>query len=157
MLGGRAARIVPILAGLGHEQSTGHAPRQTAGVARFLDALREGVDRRKGHVVVVAGADMAHVGPRFGDPAPHDDAKRSALELVDRASLDLAATRDAGGFWEHVIRDLDERRVCGLAPIFSLLDVLAEPTRGEVIHYEQNVDPEDGSIVSHAAVALREV
>ena len=155
VLGDRPARVVPILAGLGDEQSSRKAPRATAAVARFLDALREGVAKRNGRVVVVAGADMAHVGPRFGDPAPHDAKKRGELETTDRASLDLAARADAPAFWEHVAADLDERRVCGLAPIFSLIDALPA-ARGELLHYEQNVDPDDGSIVSHAAIAYYE-
>jgi len=155
VLGKRKGRIVPILAGLGDEQSSRKDPRKTAAVARFLDALREGIAKRNGRVVLVAGADMAHVGPRFGDPEPHDASKRSALEKTDRESLDLATQHDARGFWAHVAGDLEERRVCGLAPIFSLVDVLDDEARGEVLHYEQNVDPDDGSIVSHAALAFR--
>lgn len=153
-LGAREARIVPILAGLGDEQSTRRTPRTTDAVARFLDALRDGIAKRDGRVVVVAGADMAHVGPRFGDAKPHDREKRAALEKTDRDSLAHAAARDAPAFWDHVARDLDERRVCGLAPVFSLLDVLPEVARGDVLHYEQNVDPDDGSIVSFASVAF---
>ncbi len=155
VLGKREARIVPILAGLGDQQASRKAPRQTRDVAKLLDALREGIAKRNGRVVVIAGADMAHVGPRFGDRAPHDAEKRAALELTDRASLDCATAHDADAFWEHVTRDLDERRVCGLAPIFSLLDVLTEKSPGEILHYEQNIDPDDGSIVSFASVAFR--
>jgi len=155
-LGKRRARVVPILAGLGDEQARRREPRGTPAVARFLDALREGIARRSGRVIVVAGADMAHVGPRFGDPEAHDAAARDALEHTDLASLDLATHVDAGGFWDHVARDLETRRVCGLAPIFSLVDVLPRSARGELLHYEQNVDPDDGSIVSHASVAFYE-
>ncbi|HSQ62574.1 MAG TPA: AmmeMemoRadiSam system protein B, partial [Polyangiaceae bacterium] len=157
LLGARPARIVPILAGLGDEQATGRSPRRSPGVARFLDALREGIQARGGRVVLVAGADMAHVGPRFGDATPHDAAKRDALERTDRASLDFATRVDEGAFWEHVAADLETRRVCGLAPVYSLLDALgatAAGARGRVLHYEQNVDPDDGSIVSHAAVGF---
>ncbi len=153
-LGKRSARIVPILAGLGSEQASRSAPRETAAVAAFLDALKEGVAKRGKRVVIVAGADMAHVGPRFGDSIPHDAAMRAGLERTDRASLDLAARHDASSFWEHVAADLDERRVCGLAPIFSLLDALHPKTSGHVLHYEQNIDPDDGSIVSYASVAF---
>jgi len=156
VLGERRARIVPILAGLGAEQASGHAPRTTAPVARFLDALKEGIAKRGKRVVLVAGADMAHVGPRFGDPTPHDATMRADLERVDRVSLDLAARSDATSFWEDVASDLDERRVCGLAPIFSLLDALPSNPRGELLHYEQNIDPDDGSIVSYASLVFRD-
>jgi hypothetical protein len=155
VLGERRACIVPILAGLGAEQASGQAPRTTAPVARFLDALKEGIAKRGKRVVLVAGADMAHVGPRFGDLTPHDPAMRADLERVDRVSLDLAARSDAASFWEDVASDLDERRVCGLAPIFSLLDALPS-TRGKLLHYEQNIDPDDGSIVSYASLVFHD-
>jgi AmmeMemoRadiSam system protein B len=156
VLGKRRACIVPILAGLGVEQASRHPPRETAAVARFLDALRDGIAKRGKRVVVVAGADMAHVGPRFGDATPHDAAMRADLDRVDRVSLELAAQSNGTSFWEDVTSDLDERRVCGLAPIFSLLDVLPKSSRGELLHYEQNIDPDDGSIVSYASLVFRD-
>jgi MEMO1 family protein len=44
--------------------------------------------------------------------------------------------------------------VCGLAPMYALLRTMKEGSRGDVLHYEQTVDADDGSIVSHAAVAF---
>ena len=155
VLGKREARIIPILAGLGDAQARRRSPRQDAKVASFFDAVKKLVEGRKDRIVIVAGADMAHVGPRFGDAA-FDAPQRAALEATDRESLGRAANRDEKAFWEHVAADLDERRVCGLAPVYSLLEALAPmgAPRGEVLHYEQTVDAEDGSIVSHAAVGF---
>jgi hypothetical protein len=152
--GARPLRIVPVLAGLGTQQATGEDPERDARVTRFLDGVRALVERRPGRVVVVAGADLAHVGPRFGDPGPYDAARRTALETSDRGSLERATALDAPGFWADVAKDLDERRVCGLAPIWSLLRSLGAGARGRVLHYEQTIDAGDGSIVSHAAVAF---
>jgi MEMO1 family protein len=152
LLGGRKARIIPILAGLGQHQQSGASPTTSASVGRFLDAVRRVIDGRG--AVVVAGADLAHVGPRFGDARPLDGAERASLEGADRASLERATRVDAEAFWEHVAKDLDSRRVCGLAPVYSLLRTIDPHARGEVHHYEQTVDPEEGSIVSHAAVGF---
>jgi hypothetical protein len=72
-------------------------------------------------------------------------------------SLEHAVALDASGFWAHVVADLDERRVCGLAPIWSLLRSVgsnAAGTTGRLLHYEQTVDEDDGSIVSHAAIGF---
>jgi AmmeMemoRadiSam system protein B len=154
VLQGRPFRIVPILAGLGAHQATGEDPARDARVSRFLDGVRALADERPGRVVVIAGADLAHVGPRFGDERPFDSQQRADLERADRDSLERAVSVDAGGFWAHVAGDLEERRVCGLAPIWSLLRSLASGARGRVLHYEQTVDAEDGSIVSHAAVGF---
>jgi AmmeMemoRadiSam system protein B len=151
-LQGRKARIVPILAGLGEQQSTGDSPARSRSVTRFLDAVRRIVERKR--AVVIAGADLAHVGPRFGDPRPFDENERSELDKTDRESLARAERVDAEAFWEHVCADLDTRRVCGLAPVYSLLRTIEPRARGEVHHYEQTVDPDEGSIVSHAAVGF---
>lgn len=148
----RPPRIIPILAGLGDQQSTGDSPSRSKAITRFFDAIRKIVDERR--AVVIAGADLAHVGPRFGDPRPFDEEQRSSLDATDRDSLAHAERLDAESFWKHVAADLETRRVCGLAPIYSLLRAIDSGARGEVRHYEQTVDPEEGSIVSHAAVGF---
>jgi AmmeMemoRadiSam system protein B len=156
LLGERDIKIVPVLAGLGEHQARGTDPAKDDRANRFLDAVSELASARKGRVVVVAGADLAHVGPRFGDAAAYDDDERRALEETDRGSLACATRNDARAFWTDVAKDLATRRVCGLAPIYSLLRTLPGKTSGEVLHYEQNID-RDGSIVSHAAVGFFDV
>jgi AmmeMemoRadiSam system protein B len=150
----RPARIVPILAGLGSHQTSGEDPGQDARVTRFVDGVRALIESRPGRVVVVAGADLAHVGPRFGDDRALDTQQRDRLQQADLTSLEHATSLDAGGFWDHVARDLEQRRVCGLAPIWSLLRSISSDVRGRLLHYEQTVDRDDGSIVSHAAVGF---
>jgi MEMO1 family protein len=152
LLGKRKARIIPILAGLGQQQSSGESPARTRSVERFLDAVRAVVGEK--NAVVIAGADLAHVGPRFGDAKAFDEGERRALDETDRESLDHAARGDAEGFWRHVADDIDTRRVCGLAPIYCLLRTVTTGAQGHLRHYEQNVDPEEGSIVSHAALGF---
>ena len=152
LLGDRPAKIIPILAGLGHEQSTGESPLRSRSVERFLDAVRKVVD--SSGAVVIAGADLAHVGPRFGDARAFDESERKALGETDRESLDHAVRGDAEGFWSHVAGDLETRRVCGLAPIYSLLRTITPGAQGHLRHYEQNVDADEGSIVSHAALGF---
>jgi AmmeMemoRadiSam system protein B len=153
VMGERPFRIIPILCGLGDQQATGADPATFTDVERFMTALRRVVDKTR--AVVVAGADLAHVGPRFGDKAAYDEKERDTLDVTDRASLAHTLAPDATAFWEHVARDLETRRVCGLAPIYSLLRV-AGAKHGELLHYEQTIDPDEGSIVSHAAIALTE-
>lgn len=152
LFGPRKARIVPILAGLGAQQNSGETPKGTRAIERFYDAVRAVVDDTR--AVVIAGADLAHVGPRFGDPKPYAEGERATLDTTDRASLERATAVDAEAFWEHVSQDLDVRRVCGLAPIYSLLRTIAPKAKGVVRHYEQTIDAEEGSIVSHAAVGF---
>jgi AmmeMemoRadiSam system protein B len=154
LMGGRPFKIVPVLAGLGAQQVSGSDPAGEARVARFMDGVRDVVAKGGGKVIVVAGADLAHVGPRFGDKA-YGEAQRRKLEEKDRASLDRAVAGEAREFWDHVAADLETRRVCGLAPIWSLLTAVeGRGAEGKVLHYEQTLDEDDGSIVSHAAVGF---
>lgn len=146
-------RIVPILCGLGEAQASGRDPALDADVESFLAALGDLVERRRGRVLVVAGADLAHVGPRFGDAGPLDDRGRERLAARDGESIALALAGDAPGFFTQVQADLDTRRVCGLGPMYTMLRVLPA-TKGAKLSYAQHVDPLEGSIVSHASLAF---
>jgi AmmeMemoRadiSam system protein B len=156
VLGERPARIIPILAGLGEQQARRADPGNDPRAMALLDAVRDLVLRLGPRAVVVAGADLAHVGPRFGDPAALDERARDALRETDTASLALATAGDSSGFWRQVTGDLETRRVCGLSPIYALLQTKTAGGSARVLHYEQTIDPEEGSIVSHAAVAFHD-
>ena len=114
---------------------------------------RSRLSRSRGLRSLLAGADLAHVGPRFGDARPLDDQGRRRLAQRDGESITLAVDGDASGFFSQVQADLDTRRVCGLGPIYTMLRVLPA-TKGAKLHYAQHVDPEEGSIVSHASLAF---
>jgi MEMO1 family protein len=155
VLKGRDFRIVPVLAGLGAAQASRRDPSDDARVARFVEGVRAILDARPGRTLIVAGADLAHIGPRFGDAKAYGEDQRIALEQTDRTSLAHASGLDAAGFWAHVSADLDQRRVCGLAPIWALLSsIRGSRAQGRLLHYEQTVDKGDGSIVSHAALGF---
>lgn len=154
LLGDRAASIVPILCGISECQARRRDPAQDDGAESFLKALRDALARRPGRVLVIAGADLAHVGPRFGDPAPLGERQRVALRDRDLASIERATSVDPPGFFADVAEDLGTRRVCGLGPIYTLLRALPPSSRGELLNYEQCIDPEEGSIVSHTSLGF---
>lgn len=154
ILGSRPVRIVPILCGLGRAISLRMDPTRDPAAESFLEALGELFERRGERAIFVIGADFAHVGPRFGDPKPLDADERAALEKRDRTSMDHMLSIDASGFYAQVREDLDTRRVCGLGPIYTALRALPREVRGDVLHYAQCIDAEEGSIVSHASIAF---
>jgi AmmeMemoRadiSam system protein B len=153
LMGARPFRVVPILAGLGEHPTRRTDPAGDDVSNRFLDAVSEVVAGRGSRAVVVAGADLAHVGPRFGDRAYDADAREKLAE-TDRRSLARAASGDGLALWNDVTADLATRRVCGLGPIYSTLRTMPAGLRGKLLHYEQTRDANDGSIVSHAAMAF---
>jgi MEMO1 family protein len=142
LLGGRRSfTILPVLASYLHEAVwAGSDPEADTRVPRFLDALRETVAASSRRVCLVAGVDLAHVGPRFGDPDPNTETSLAAVEREDRIMLESVVAGDARGFFSRVAADRDARRICGLSPIYSLLRVLPQP--GRLIEYRQWPDPE---------------
>jgi AmmeMemoRadiSam system protein B len=149
--GRRDIRVVPVLTSFAHEAlARGLVPDDDPRVGRFLDALAElaGSGRR---VAFIAGADLAHVGPRFGDPRPVSPAELRAIDREDRDMLHAVEAGDAEGFFESVRRDGDRRRICGLSPIYTLLRVRGG-AKGLLRQYGQWPDPQ--GVVSFASVVF---
>lgn len=151
----REIGVLPVLCGLGRAQATRTDPSRDEDASRVLDALLEEVAGK--HVLVVAGADLAHVGPRFGDPEPLDASGRERLQERDAHTLQRMLQVDAAGFFDHVTEDLDTRRVCGTGPLYTFLRLLEAvgPVEAELFGYTQHIDPDEGSVVSHASAAFR--
>ncbi len=148
--GRRDVEIVPVLTSFAHEAlARGRGPEDDPRVPRFLEALDATIAASGRRVALVAGADLAHVGPRFGDPEPvsADDLERIGRE--DREMLAAVEAADAGAFFESVARDDDRRRICGLSPIYALLRAL-RGGRGALRRYAQWPDPQ--GVVTFASV-----
>jgi AmmeMemoRadiSam system protein B len=148
----REISIVPVLTSFVHEAlALGRRPEDDPRVPAFLDALAETVAGCGRRVAFIAGADLAHMGPRFGDPAPVSPAELSAIEREDRGLLAAVEAGDAEAFFESARRDNDRRRTCGLSPIYTLLRALGGGP-GTLRRYGQWPDPE--CVVTFASVVF---
>lgn len=151
--GARRVRFAPVLVGsFGAFVARGESPRGDAEVEGFIAALKEAMaerEREGRRVCLMASADLAHVGPRFGDEAPVDAARLEALARADAESLEAARRGDAEAFYWSVAEDGDARRVCGLAPVYAMLRAL-DGCEGETLRYAQWPDP-NGTVTFCAA------
>ena len=148
--GRREITVVPVLTSFVHEAlARGRRPEDDPRVRAFLDALGETAAASGRRVAFIAGADLAHMGTRFGDPEPVSPAELETIAREDRALLERVEAGDAEGFFESVRRDNDRRRICGLSPIYTLLRALGG-ARGTVRRYGQWPDPE--GVVTFASV-----
>lgn len=156
-LGGRRPfRIVPILVGSLHEfvgqsQLPGHSPE----VQAFFAAVRTAAGERPEDVCYISGADFAHIGQRFGDSWLLDEERLAAQSEDDRKLLALACRCNASAFFRHVARQQDRSRICGLAPTYTMLEVLGS-ARGRLLKYGQAVEPDGTACVSFASAAFYE-
>ena len=150
-LGARPFTIVPILCGGFHSLvEQGITPRDDATFEGLIEAVREAGRGLGGETVYVAGVDLSHVGPRFGDP-PLDTRVKEEVEAIDREALAAAARGDADGWFTSIAAHQDSTRICGHAPVYAMLRCVA-PGEGRLLDYEQS-DEKDGSMVSIAAMA----
>lgn len=145
--------FVPILCGSFYEFTEGQDdPATYPRFEALLAALRDATADRK--VLVIAAADLAHVGPAFGDANPFGAVEREALETADTNLLSAIVAGDAEGFFGQLREVHDCNRICGLPPIYLTLRFL-ERSEGEVVGYDQcPADPQYGSFVSIAGVLL---
>lgn len=146
--------LVPILCGSFHHFiSTPYEPANDPTFAGALDALTAALGDRS--VLVVAAADLAHVGPFFGDAVAVDFAGRARMAAADEALIEAMCAGDAQAFYGQIEAENDQRNICGLSPIYLTLRLLG-PTTGERAGYERcPADQEGASWVSVCGVVLK--
>lgn len=157
------ARMVPILVGGFYDfLRKDREPKFDAEYQAFAGALRECVlkhTKNSERIVLVAGVDMAHVGKDFGDEFLLTPEKQAEIATRDEEYLHCIQTLDATALFAHIQSDLDSRRVCGFATIYTLLDVLSSvpgPKKVERFDYRQAVNMDTQCLVSFASIAIYE-
>ena len=157
VLGGRRDyAIVPILVGSFHPfVESRRFPDESPAVADFVAALEATVAACGKRVCYVAGVDMAHIGRQFGDADLLDEPRLKAQWTDDQQLLSRVCAGDSAGWFEHVSHSRDRHRICGLAPMYTMLEAMG-PERGELLRYDQAVAPDGTSCVSFASVAFYE-
>jgi len=151
---GRRPSIVPILCTTFDDLMDDEAgPMRLAETAEFLGALRETWLEEKRRVLVIAGADLSHVGPRFGDSRRTDAGFLEQVRARDLAALEGAKCGSAERFFSAVAEYRNCHRICSVAGIFTALHTVSADA-GDVLVYDQAVDPSGQLAVTFAGIAL---
>ena len=156
-LDGRACPVVPILCGSFHHFIADRGnPLEDENIVNVISFLKEVTEDR--NTLVIAAGDLAHIGPAFGDSAPLDTIARAKLSAEDSASMEDIRNGDAAAFFERSRAESDSRRICGISPIYLMLEMLSgKDILGESMGYDQcPADAQGGSVVSIAGALLYE-
>ena len=153
-LGARGCTVVPILVSSFHELVIGGvAPANDRRVGAFLDALRYELEADGRRTLIVAGVDFAHIGKKFGDDFSVDDGVVEWVRRDDLALIETITRGDPDGFFAAIAKDHDRRRICGMAPIYTQLQLLrGRPSR--LLKYDIALEPQTGSAVTFASLAI---
>ncbi|MDO8430859.1 MAG: AmmeMemoRadiSam system protein B [Candidatus Binatus sp.] len=153
-LGARGYKVAPILVSSFHEMVAGGiVPASDPRVNSFLDALRAELAAESRRVLILAGVDFAHVGRKFGDSFAADS---DVAARVQREDLDLIANiqrGDPAGFFADIMKDRDARRICGLSPMYTQLELLSGHA-ARLLKYGIAMEPQTESAVSFASLAI---
>ena len=130
---------------------TGHLPSSDAPIGeepyvqQILETFRTQAEDQasKGRkVCFLAGADLAHIGPFFGDPDAVDQMRLDRLSGDELPRLQFLESNDPSGFHAAIEGTGNRDRVCGTTPMF-LTAALAD-CPGRLLYYGQ-ATAEDGS------------
>jgi hypothetical protein len=147
-------KIVPILCNsFFNLVQEGKSPREDNRVSLFLESLGNMIREMGDKVFIIAGVDMAHVGPKFGDREPVNDLTLSRIKERDIKSLEYSEKLDAEGFYRSIEEEKDWRKICGLSSIYATLSTI-QAEKGKLLDYDQALEPDTGSVVSFASMAF---
>ncbi len=145
--------VLPVLCSFGYQQL--HGP-DTDGADRlfdrFVSELRKAVESSGKRVCYLASIDLAHGGPRSGDPGRPDEREVQRVMRQDREMREPALQGEPEGFFGYVAQEQDRRKICGFSPLYTLLHLL-EGERGRLLSHQQSRMDSAGSFVSYASLA----
>jgi MEMO1 family protein len=154
VMGERPFTIVPVLCP-DATGPTGTMPVDGAGpdLGDFARALGRLLADSDGRTVVIAGADLSHVGQRFNDPEATTPAFLEEVARSDRGLLALLERRADDEFVASIRATDNQTRICSSGCIYALLRAL--PNRAlRVLSYHQAVDMQAETHVTCAAAAV---
>jgi AmmeMemoRadiSam system protein B len=150
-------KIVPLLTGSYADYVGERAlPSDGPDVGRMVAALRKAEEACGEPVCYLISGDLAHIGPKFGDPDPVAGPWLTESRTRDEAILKQLEAANPAGYFEYIAAEDDERRICGLPPTFLTLEA-ARPRKGRKLDYQQYVERRKGfESVSFTAFAFYE-
>jgi MEMO1 family protein len=153
-LGVAGYKVVPILVGSFHHMvQSGISPLDDPRVSGMIEALKAELASETRQVLVLAGVDFAHVGKKFGDSFSADEKVAGWLRSEDLALIETIKRGDPEGFFGQIARERDARKICGLAPIYTQLELL-KGHPGRLLMHDIAMEPQTESAVSFASIAI---
>lgn len=132
---GKPCRLTPILCGGFTAFVSGELhPAEDPALESAISVLRQAAAEPR--TLVIAAADLAHVGPAFGDVLPYDYVAQMRLQEIDNRLIAQMECGDAQAFFEEIKAVGDKHHVCGLPPIYLALRTLGN-AHGQRLGYMQ--------------------
>ena len=140
------------------------------GMTSFVDAMKKAIAAVPGRTLVVASADLAHVGPSFGDEHPlaekegpgadfrqkvieSDIESLRALAGLDEQSADQSAVQRAANMISSMAWQGNMNRWCSIGNMAAAM-MVTEPAETKLLNYAAAIDPQGQTMVSSCAMFM---
>jgi AmmeMemoRadiSam system protein B len=138
-LQGRNVEVLSILTGSMHEHVTGNDHPDVRPLQDLAENLKRVLEKYGKSYLLIAGADLAHIGAQFGDRYALDSHVLRQSKAKDDEILEAVKQVNSERFLAAIRAEEDRRRICGLAPIYFQLSLL-EGSRCDLVDYDQWTD-----------------
>ncbi len=147
-------RMVPVLCP-DPCRPAGTAPPNGEGVdlRNFAEALGECIKLDGKDTLLIAGADLSHVGAHFGDQRKLDDSFLPEVRDRDHRVLRALEEGDPDALLARVAQDNNPTRMCSTGCLFALMTALPG-AQARLVKYHQSVHEESQTGVTCAAVLV---
>lgn len=156
---------VPVFAALVHDPAIRAGDSYDGSglaIQPFIDALRKTIDQAGGRTLIVASADLSHVGPQFGDQVklqgdeaenPQGVEARNKAIHHDRAMLEMVRQNKPDDLIAAMAWQKNPTRWCSVGNLVATLKT-TQPSEVRLLHYAAAMDPQGMGMVSSCAAAM---
>ena len=122
-------------------------------IEKFVALLKEAIAASGTKVCIIASANLAHIGLRYGDNTAPTDFSFHRCMQTDLEMLKQVEEVNAQGFAQFLITEQDKRHVLGFSAIYLLLKLI-EAEKGEVLRYDREIVDQFNSTITYASTAF---
>ncbi len=122
-------------------------------VDSFLACLRDILQASGRAHCVIAAAELAHLGMRYGDKAPPTDFSFHRSMQHDLEMLKPVEELKCEEFANYIIKENDQRRISGFSSIYSLLRLI-DAESGQVLRYDRGITDQYNSTVTYVSMVF---
>jgi len=129
------------------------------GLQPFVQAMRQVIEKLGGKTLIVASADLSHVGPAFGDKqslAGNDEASTAFRNKViqhDSEMLELVRQNKPNELIAAMAWQQNPTRWCSTGNLVATLQIV-EPQSIEILNYSGSMDPQGAGLVTSASLVM---
>jgi AmmeMemoRadiSam system protein B len=145
--------VLPILVGSFHDfVLKKQLPETDERFTILINSLKSAIKKSGKKPLFISSVDFAHIGRKFDDDFDASPLLNQ-LKFEDKELIDSVVAVDKNRFFKKIIDDCDKFKICGTAPIYSML-CLDSFEKGHFLKYSQWNEIEAKSAVSFASIAM---